>query len=207
MVCYYVFFLIYCIQYSGDVMNYTMLVNKTNKLDDNYIPSDLVITDSLYRDNIYLNKVCYDNFKKLQEEANNNDFKIDIMSGYRDYFYQEKIYNKLVHEKGISYANRSVAVPGASEHQTGLAIDFCVYIDNKCYVEHDLEELMAAKWVRDNAYKYGFIIRYPFDKEEITGYNYEPWHIRYVGDIAKILYLNDWTLEEYYDNKLEKKFV
>lgn len=182
-------------------MNYTMLVNKTNKLGNNYVPNDLVITDSLYKDNVYLNKVCYDNFKKLQEDALKNDYSIDIMSGYRDYDYQEKIYNKLVYEKGISYACRSIASPGASEHQTGLAIDFCVYIGNKCYVEHDIEELMATKWVHDNAYKYGFIVRYPFDKEEVTGYNYEPWHIRYVGDIAKTLYLNDLTLEEYYKLK------
>lgn len=182
-------------------MDYTMLVNRANKLNDDYVPSDLVITDSLYKDNIYLDKECYDSFKIMQEDALKEDLCIDIMSGYRDYKYQEKIYNKLVLEKGISYAMRAIAVPGASEHQTGLAIDYCVYIDNKCYIEHDIMDLMATDWVFNNCYKYGFIVRYPLDKEEITGYNYEPWHIRYVGEIADYLYKNNLTLEEYYELK------
>ena len=99
-----------------------MLVNKTNKLDNDYVPRDLVVTDSLYKDNIYLNKECYDNFKKMQSDANFLGYRIDIMSGYRDYKYQEKLYNKLVYEKGNSYASIRIASPGTSEHQTGLMI-------------------------------------------------------------------------------------
>ena len=186
-------------------MNYTLLVNKTNKVDNDYVPEDLVITDSLYKDNIYLDSVCYDNFKKLQDDAKTHEFDIDIMSGYRDYKYQERLYNNLVLEKGYSYANRSVAYPGTSEHQTGLAIDLCIYKDNKCYIEHDVMDTDEINWVYDNCYKYGFILRYPFDKEEITGYNYEPWHIRYVGDIAEYLYKSNLTLEEYYEEKETNK--
>ena len=179
-------------------MDYTMLVNKTNKVDSNYVPDNLVITDSLYKDNIYLNDKCYDMFKKMQEDMELLGYNIDIMSGYRDYKYQEKIYNKLIHEKGLSYASRSIASPGSSEHQTGLAIDVCIYKDNKCYIEHDVIDMEEVKWIHNNMHKYGFILRYPFDKEEITGYNYEPWHIRYVGEIAEYLYKNNLTLEEYY---------
>ena len=185
-------------------MNYTMLVNKTNKLDNDYVPRDLVVTDSLYKDNIYLNKECYDNFKKMQSDANFLGYRIDIMSGYRDYNYQEKLYNKLVYEKGNSYASIRIASPGTSEHQTGLAIDFCVYLDNKCYIEGDIESLLECEWVHKNCYKYGFIVRYPYDKEEITGYSYEPWHIRYVGKIAEYLMKNNLTLEEYYKDNVKE---
>jgi D-alanyl-D-alanine carboxypeptidase len=181
-----------------------MLVNKANKVDEDYVPDDLVLTDSIYKDNVYLNKKCYDNFKKMQEEALFLGYRIDIMSGYRDYKYQEKIYNKLVFEKGNSYAKRSIASPGSSEHQTGLAIDFCVYLDNKCYIEHDIVDMLECEWVHKNCYKYGFIVRYPYDKEEVTGYNYEPWHIRYVGDIAEYLYKNNLTLDEYYQENVGK---
>ena len=87
--------------------------------------------------------------------------------------------------------------PGSSEHQTGLAIDICVYRDNNCYIEHDIDEMDEIKWIHQNAHKYGFILRYPSDKEDITGYNYESWHLRYVGNIARYLYINKLTMEDY----------
>lgn len=174
-----------------------MLVNKTNILDKDYVPSNLVLTDSLYKDGIYLENETFLAFKKMQKEALKEGYKIDIMSGYRDYEYQKSLYDKLVYEKGKNYAFRSVAMGGASEHQTGLAVDFCVYMGDRCYIEHDIADLMATKWVHDNCSKYGFIVRYPFDKEEITKYNYEPWHLRYVGDWAMNIYKSGKTLEEY----------
>ena len=181
-----------------------MLVNKTNKVDNNYVPDNLILTDSIYKNNIYLNDKCFEMFKKLQKDMKRLGYSIDIMSGYRSYKYQEKIYNKLVHDKGLSYASRTVATPGSSEHQTGLAIDICVYKKDKCYIEHDLIDMKEISYLHKNIHKYGFILRYPFGKEEITGYNYEPWHIRYVGDISKYLYKNNFTLEEYYQKKLVK---
>lgn len=182
-------------------MDYTMLVNKTNRLDASFVPSDLVVTDSSYKDNIKLNRVCFEAFKKLRDAASEEGYQIDIMSGYRDYDYQDELYKRLVYEKGVCYAFRSVAQAGASEHQTGLAIDYCVYFDNRCYIEHDIDDLLVTKWVSDHAHEYGFILRYPFDKEEITLYNYEPWHLRYVGDLASYLYDKHLTLEEYYLEK------
>ena len=108
-------------------------------------------------------------------------------------------YNKLLKEKGLAYTFRSIAKPGCSEHQTGLAIDICVYRDHKCYIEHELEDMKEIKWVIDNCYKYGFILRYPKNMEDKTGYNYEPWHFRYVGDLAKYLYEHNMLLEDYYE--------
>ena len=124
-------------------------------------------------------------------------YDIDIMSGYRDYSYQEKIYNKLLKDKGFAYTFRSIAKPGCSEHQTGLAIDICVYKDDKCYIEHELEDMDEIIWVINNCYKYGFILRYPRGMEDKTGYNYEPWHFRYVGNIAEYLHKNKILLEDY----------
>ena len=129
------------------------------------------------------------------------NYYFDIESGYRSYEYQEKIYNEIVREKGFNYALRSVAKPGYSEHQTGLAIDICIYKDGKSYIEHDIEDYPETKWLHTNAHKYGFILRYPKDKEEITGYMYEPWHLRYVGDISLYIYNNNLALEEYYNEK------
>lgn len=180
-------------------MNYLMLVNKDNILSSSYVPPSLVNISSKYKDDIKLDKECYDNFLLMQKEAKKYNYNIDIMSGYRTYDYQEKIYQKLVKEKGFNYAISRIAKPGSSEHQTGLAIDICIYRDNKCYIEHDIESFEETKWMHQNCYKYGFILRYPLDKEDITKYSYEPWHLRYVGNIAKYIYNNDITLEEYLD--------
>ena len=189
-------------------MDYQILVNKDNPLPRAHIPNNLVEVESSYKDNIKLDKKTYESFQKLQKEALKYNYHIDIESGYRDYDYQEKIYNKLVNEKGYSYAITRIAQPGKSEHQTGLAIDFCIYKDNKCYIEHDIEELPETKWIHSNAHKYGFILRYPEGKEDITKYSYEPWHLRYVGEISSNIYHNKITLEEYYkniENSLNKK--
>lgn len=178
-------------------MDYTILVNKDNALDRTYVPNDLVVASSDYKDGILVNRKLLEQFNIMKLDASKLGYNIDIMSGYRDYFYQEKIYNKLLKEKGFSYTFRSIARPGCSEHQTGLAIDICVYRDNKCYIEHELEDMDEINWVINNCYKYGFILRYPEGMEDVTGYNYEPWHFRYVGEIAKYLYDNKMLLEDY----------
>ena len=179
-------------------MDYLMLVNKTNSLFSGYVPDDLTLVSSKYKGNIKLDRVTYENFLKMQEDAGKYGYEIDIMSGYRDYLYQEKIYNKLVYEKGFNYAISRIAKAGCSEHQTGLAIDICVYRDGKCYIESEISDFVETKWVHQNCYKYGFILRYPLDKEDITKYSYEPWHLRYVGsDVARDIYNRDVTLEEY----------
>lgn len=182
-------------------MKNILLVNKDHKLDKSYAPYDLVKTNSKYKDNVMLSKTAYDNFIQFQEYLYSKDISIDIESGYRDYNYQEKIYNKLVLEKGYNYAFKSVAKPGCSEHQTGLALDFCLYKDGKCYIEYELENLDELQVVHQKCALYGFILRYPKNKEEITGYNYEPWHLRYVGSVAIDIYNSGQTLEEYLEKK------
>lgn len=178
-------------------MDYEILVNKDIGLNKTYIPLDLVDVNSSYKEGILVNKKVLEQFLLMKQDAFGFGYKIDIMSGYRDYSYQYYIYNKLLKEKGLAYTFRSIAKPGHSEHQTGLAIDICVYRDNKCYIEHEIEDMDETKWLIDNCYKYGFILRYPKDKEDITGYNYEPWHFRYVGEIAEYLYKNKITFDEY----------
>ncbi len=182
-------------------MDYSLLVNKDNKIPAGY-EANLIEIESEYKSNVLLEENTYRNFKRMQEDALLYGYKIDVMSGYRSYDYQEKLYNKLLNGRGFSYAFRSVAKPGYSEHQTGLAIDFCIYRDDNCYIEHDITDMLETKWVHQNCSKYGFIVRYPLDKEEITKYNYEPWHLRYVGEIANYIYNNDLTLEEYKKKEL-----
>ena len=184
-------------------MDYLSLVNRDNLLDKTYIPSDLVDSKSIYRDSILIVKKVRDMFNLMKMEALKNAYEIDIMSGYRTYDYQYRIYNKLIQEKGFNYAFRHIAPPGASEHQTGLAIDICVYRNGSCFVEQDITEFEEIKWLHKNAHRFGFILRYPEGMEEVTGYNYEPWHFRYVGNMASYIYYNNLTFEDY--KKLVKK--
>jgi len=178
-------------------MNYLILINKDNFLDRTYIPNFLVDSNSNYKDDILVCDKVSKMFNSMKLFANENGYNIDIMSGYRSYNYQDKIYNKLINEKGFNYAFRYIAPPGASEHQSGLAIDICVYRDNNCYIEHEIEDFEEIKWVQNNAHRFGFILRYPSGCEDKTGYNYEAWHFRYVGNMASYLFFNNLTLEEY----------
>ncbi len=178
-------------------MDYLILVNRDNVLEKTYIPDGLIDAGSRYKNGILVNEMVYKQFMKMKRDMEKLGYDIDIMSGYRDYNYQDKIYNRLILEKGFNYAFRYIAPPGASEHQTGLAIDICIYKKGKCYIEHEIDDMEDIKWLHNNSFKYGFILRYPIDKENITGYNYESWHLRYVGNIARYLYTNKLTLEEY----------
>ena len=139
---------------------------------------------------LYIKAALYD--YKLTEEKETNTY---------DNLTDEELYNKLLEEKGFTYAITRIASPGKSEHQTGLALDFCIYKDGKCYIEHDVEDKIETKWIHQNSHRYGFIIRYPEGKEDITKYSYEPWHLRYVGNIASSIYNNNLTLEEYKDKE------
>lgn len=198
-------------------MDYTILVNKENRLDKDYIPSNLVITDENI-DNFhgYLNsnlkpmieKCVFKYFKLMQEDAKKEGFNILIDSGYRSYSYQQDIWNDSIIKIGLEETKRIVAPPGASEHQTGLSFDVG-YIINGIYTDDVTEEQQETKWLFNNSYKYGFILRYQKGKEDITGYKYEPWHYRFVGiELAKELYEKDICLEEYFlkkEIKIHKK--
>lgn len=131
-------------------------------------------------------------FSKLKSAASVEGVELKIISGFRSYNSQKSIYNNYVKRDGKTQADTYSARAGHSEHQTGLAIDV-----NS--LNFDFADTKEGQWLQNNAYKYGFIIRYPKDKENITGYRYEPWHLRYIGDLSKELYNGgDWiTLEEY----------
>jgi D-alanyl-D-alanine carboxypeptidase len=175
--------------------SYLVLVNKNNKLDKNYVPKDLeLLSLNNSYEYKYLRKQAKEAFENLSNDAKALGYRIIAVSAYRDYDYQEKLFNYYVNEKGLEYALRSSAKSGHSEHQTGLALD--VEGSNKDY--NKFEESIEADWMKKNAYKYGFILRYPKGSENITGFKYEPWHYRYVGiKEAKYIYENNITLEEY----------
>lgn len=179
-------------------MNYQILVNKDHPLSKTYIPNNLVPANSQYKDQILVDKLVLNQFQKLKSAAQKHGYELDIMSGYRDYSYQENLYHKSLQEKGYADTFRSIAKPGCSEHQTGLAIDICIYRDGLCYIEHELENTPELTWLKNNCDKFGFILRYPKDKEDLTGYNYEPWHYRYVGSLARQITNEHLTFEEYY---------
>lgn len=131
--------------------------------------------------------------KAAKDEINK---EIIAFSGFRSYNYQKKIYNSSVEANGEEYAQRYSAKPGHSEHQTGLAFDLGGQM--KYWLELEFEDTEEGIWLSENAHRFGFILRYPKDKEHITGYAYEPWHFRYVGeDHASKIYEKEITLEEY----------
>ncbi|MNN24070.1 D-alanyl-D-alanine carboxypeptidase [compost metagenome] len=121
------------------------------------------------------------------------------VSAYRSHSTQTSLFNRYVAKDGEEKAKTYSAVPGHSEHETGLSIDVSGS-DGKCAAEDCFGGTEEAKWLAEHAAEYGYIIRYPEGKDSITGYKYEPWHIRYVGvEIATYIADNNITLEEYYD--------
>jgi len=177
---------------------YLVLVNSSNTLKDESV-YEKVDCNSPYADNRKLEKETFEAFLKLKEFIKEKGYTIEVESGYRSSEYQQKVWDECVKKKGLEYTKKYVAAPGYSEHQTGLAVDFVLYENEKYFEEHKMKGHPVLKLVADNAYKYGFIIRYPEGKESITGYSYEPWHLRYIKnvDIAKYIKDNNICLEEY----------
>ncbi len=137
-----------------------------------------------------------DAFNEIQKDAKAQGLTITIRSAYRSYYDQEKLYNYYVSKDGYEKANTYSAIPGNSEHQLGIAFDFTNGIDKSIGTWFD--DTPQARWLYENAYKYGFILRYPKGKEHITGYMHESWHYRYVGTKHSYNFkMNDLTLEEY----------
>lgn len=175
--------------------SFDMIVNKHNYLNDNFIPNDLIIVDKKYAvDNKQMiNCIVYENFKKMSDDCKNETgSRVLIKSGYRSFNEQKNIYDFYEKLNGSNYAKKYVANAGFSEHQTGLAIDIK---DEKSDL---FDNTNSKKWIDNNAHKYGFILRYSNNNQNITGYNYESWHYRFVGEkIAKYIYEKNISLEEY----------
>lgn len=181
-----------------------MIVNKHYKIPDNYQPENLVpVDDEKYG---YWNMIradVYEEFKKMSADAQKDNVTLFIASPYRSYNDQKILYNSYVASDGVKKADTYSARPGYSEHHTGLAMDlipeFGLELDT-------FENSDGFKWMQENGYKYGFILRYPKDKEYITGYMYEPWHYRYVGvDVATTIKNKNLTFEEYYEYYVKEK--
>lgn len=174
--------------------NYLMLVNKYYYLTEDYTPSDLITLTAKYNTgvNSKMRKVAADHFMEMSDAATLDNITIKNASGYRSYNYQEKLYNNYVERDGKKAADTYSARPGFSEHQTGLTSDI-----NQ--IDNSFENTDAFRWLQKHAHEYGFILRFPKDKEDVTGYQYEPWHYRYVGiKAAKQIHDENLTLEEYY---------
>lgn len=183
----------------------TVLVNKLNQLPQEYIPEDLVVPNvkfSFSGDNPkkYMREEAATALEQMFQGAKDNGYRIYAVSGYRSYERQKSLYNNYVSQYGQASADQFSAQPGKSEHQTGLAMD--VTSESVGYeLVGEFGETDEGKWLAENAHVYGFILRYPSDKTEITGYMYEPWHFRYVGvSLAQEVYNSKLSLEEYYDS-------
>lgn len=179
-----------------------VLVNKYNQLDSTYEPNDLETISSSYSYWGSLRKEANDAFLKMVKDAAKEKLKIINTSPYRSYEMQNKLYNGYVKSDGKAAADRYSARPGYSEHQTGLAVDVLTPSSTLTTFKNTKEFV----WMKENSYKYGFILRYGEGMEYITGYMYEPWHYRYVGvDAAKTIYEENLTFEEYYYYYVKKE--
>ena len=183
--------------------NNTILLNKYYAIDSNFKPQNLKDIDPNYRSKyLQMTKDAADAFNTMAKDAKNEGYTIRAISTYRTYTYQKDLYNRYVKNDGVENADTYSARPGHSEHHTGLAVD----IDNKTKVYTQFGDTKEFNWMKDNAHKYGFILRYTKENEFITGYKNEPWHYRYVGiDIAtKMKEENINSYEEYYFMYLDK---
>ncbi len=173
-------------------LDITTLVNKYNKLPDNYEIDDLVTLDNEYsKKGEKVREVIYNDLKKMFDDAKKDNINLNVISGFRTNEKQDTLFNNSIKKNGLDHALIYSAKPGYSEHQLGLAIDI-----NS--VEESFKNTNEYKWLKNNSYKYGFIERYPEGKEKITGFGYEPWHYRYLGvDVATKIFTENITYEEY----------
>lgn len=176
----------------------TQLVNKNHSIPADYVPPDLVVLDLPSTRTTELRQVAAKHLGDLFAAASQNGLTLYCCSGYRSYASQAAIYQWHVNTYGLAGAELVSARPGMSEHQLGLAMDV-----TSVSVGFDLLESFGntaeGQFVKNNAHQHGFIIRYPKDKTHITGYAYEPWHLRYVGvEVARVIYQSGKTMEEFY---------
>ncbi len=178
------------------------VVNKDRPLlNQDYRPSDLIQPDINKRpdksnDEKSMRDIVNADLEAMFADAEAEGYDLMLASGFRSKALQSIYYNGISKAYGQEVADKQSARPGTSEHQTGLALDIS-YSDRHCYLEVCFGDLPAGKWLAANSYKYGFILRYPADKTEITKYQYEPWHFRYVGKpLAKAVYDSGLTLDE-----------
>lgn len=176
----------------GDAVSLQVVVNKKHKLPEDYVPSLISVAGGKMRPE------AASAFEDMLTQAKNDGVGLRIVSSYRSYSQQVSVYNGYVAQYGVEQADTFSARPGHSEHQTGLAVDVGAN-DGSCELEICFETTPAGMWVKNNSYKFGFVVRYPKGKEDLTGYQYEPWHLRYVGsDVASKMHSSGQTLDDFY---------
>ncbi|MBW3568802.1 M15 family metallopeptidase [Candidatus Parcubacteria bacterium] len=192
------------IQYSlTDPASLWVIVNKQRPIPTDYVPTELATpevrrdpTDSAEEQKI--KSGVDERIETMFSDAQTAGYRLLFASGYRSADLQAVYYNGYVARDGQAAADKYSARPGTSEHQTGLAFDIS-RADRKCYLEICFGETPEGKWLAQNAHKYGFTLRYKQGKKNITGYQYEPWHFRYVGEkLAAKLHETDQTMEEFF---------
>ena len=187
-------------------MNYLVLVNKENRIPEDWESEiQLINIVDVEGKKTKLEKETLDKFYELRQAAKNIGLEIEINSAYRSVAGQEEIAKELLEQKGPEYVQLYVATPGYSEHHTGLAVDVALRQNGERVVENEEKtvKLHMYEQLHTILADYGFILRYPKGKEEITGYRYEPWHIRYIQDVEKAHKIMDegLTLEEFVNAK------
>lgn len=185
-----------------DVNSILFCANKKHPLPDNYQPADLVYVNvTQTHGDTTLRKEAADAMVSMFEAAKADGVTLVLGSGFRDQAYQTNLYNMYVAQSGQAYADSISSRPGYSEHQTGLAADIKAP-DDGTFLDETFINTPQGQWLYNNAYRFGWILRYPEGKEDITGYSYEPWHYRYVGvETATAMHNIDpnLTFEEYFN--------
>lgn len=181
---------------------YAVLVDKTKHLPFDYQPENLVWTTVSRTFDMQLEENASNALKAMFDLAKADGINLILTSAYRDFAKQAELFEKQVVKRGGSYeiANQYVALPGESEHQTGLVVDItCVRMNYQ--LNYTFEDTVEFEWLDANAHKFGYIMSYPKDRVEDTGYTYEPWHYRYVGsvEVATFIKENDMILEDYHE--------
>ncbi len=181
------------VEIMNDCNDITVLINKTHYIPEEYVPEDLIKIDAVGHT---LRKEAADAYLKMLEQAQLDGHYFFVVSATRTKEYQQELYENYVKEdseKAFTYS----ALQRTSEHEIGLAID--ISVDGS--LDENLQDTTVGKWLAEHAHEYGYILRYPKDKSEETGYMYEPWHYRYVGvTLATKLKENNMSLEAYYQN-------
>lgn len=185
--------------------NILALVNKEYSLGD-YKPNDLVRPNVAFSfgdqdiEKSYMRKEAANALEQMFSAAKKDNIFLYAASGYRSYTRQKTLFNAEVASVGKDKADEAVANPGESEHQTGLAMDITSEKESFLLTEKMGEEIEGI-WLQEHAHEFGFILRYPKNKVNVTKYEYEPWHFRYVGKkAAEVIYKHNWTLEEYFQH-------
>ena len=174
------------------------ITNKSHPIDSGYVPANLTIVNVNSNGTQYLRSEAASELVKMFAAAHKDGIDLYLVSGYRSYAQQLALYNTYVNTDGKALADSYDAIPGACEHQLGLAVDLSD--DNRDHdIDDSFESTAAYQWLLKHSYEYGYILRFLPGKESITGIAYNPWSFRYIGiEEAKKVYDSGLTLEEYY---------